>query len=170
MNFLGGFSKNPQNKKFHENPSSGNRVVPCGRTYGCTDGQTWRSQYSLFAILRTGLKSAVVNTVKRVISVAQTAYLHTQTYRMTEFLTDAFVVFKFRCRRMQGRIFTFLSTSFCKIIHLNTSILLKLTSIADTLLLRWILIFYISYNTFAYYCNFELQITKENNMAWTILT
>jgi len=25
--------------KFNENPSSGSRVVPCGRT----DGQTWRS-------------------------------------------------------------------------------------------------------------------------------
>jgi len=29
-------SKNTQNIKFHENPSSGSRVVPCGRT----DGQT----------------------------------------------------------------------------------------------------------------------------------
>ena len=26
--------------KFHENPSSGRRVVPCGRTGGQTDGQT----------------------------------------------------------------------------------------------------------------------------------
>jgi hypothetical protein len=26
------FSKNAQNTKFHENPSSGNRVVPCGQT------------------------------------------------------------------------------------------------------------------------------------------
>ena len=35
------------NIKFHENPSSGRRVVPCGRT----DGQT-RSQQSLFAVLQ----------------------------------------------------------------------------------------------------------------------
>ena len=36
------------NSKFHENPSSGSRVVPCG--------QTWRSKYSLIAILRKRLK------------------------------------------------------------------------------------------------------------------
>jgi len=30
------------NMKFHENPSSGSRVVPCWG--GRTDGQTWRSQ------------------------------------------------------------------------------------------------------------------------------
>jgi len=28
------------NIKFHENPSSGNRLVPCGRTDVRTDGQT----------------------------------------------------------------------------------------------------------------------------------
>jgi hypothetical protein len=44
--------------KFHENSSSGRRVVPCGRT----DGQTWRSQYSLFTILRTHLQTAIANT------------------------------------------------------------------------------------------------------------
>ena len=32
MNFLDGFSKNTQDIKFHENPSSGIRVVPCERT------------------------------------------------------------------------------------------------------------------------------------------
>ena len=36
------------NIKFKENSSSGSRVVPCGRT----DGQAWRSQQSLFAVLR----------------------------------------------------------------------------------------------------------------------
>jgi len=40
------------NIKFHENPSSGNRVVPCG----WTDEQTWRSSYSLFEMLRKHLK------------------------------------------------------------------------------------------------------------------
>jgi hypothetical protein len=45
------------NIKFHENPSSGNRVAPCGRT----DRHTRRSQkafffFFFFAILRTGLK------------------------------------------------------------------------------------------------------------------
>ena len=28
------------NTKFHENPSGGSPVVPCGRTVGRTDGQT----------------------------------------------------------------------------------------------------------------------------------
>ena len=36
------------NITFHVNPSSESRVVPCG--------QTWRSQYLLFAIVRTRLK------------------------------------------------------------------------------------------------------------------
>jgi len=31
------------NTKFHENPSSGSRVVLCGQMEGRTDGQTWRS-------------------------------------------------------------------------------------------------------------------------------
>ena len=31
------------NIKFHEDPSSGSRVVPCERSDGGTDGQTWRS-------------------------------------------------------------------------------------------------------------------------------
>jgi len=30
------------NIKFHENPSYGSRVIPCGQTDGGTDGQTWR--------------------------------------------------------------------------------------------------------------------------------
>jgi len=42
------FEKYPK-IKFHENPSIGSRVVPCGRM----DGQTWRSNWSLFAVLRT---------------------------------------------------------------------------------------------------------------------
>jgi hypothetical protein len=41
------------NIKFHENPSSGNRVVPCGRR----DRHTWRSWLSLFSILRTRVKA-----------------------------------------------------------------------------------------------------------------
>ena len=44
--------KKAWNIKFHENPSCGNRVVPCGQR----GGQTWRSKSSLFAILRTRLK------------------------------------------------------------------------------------------------------------------
>ena len=36
LNFSTYFFKNTQSIKFHENPSSGSRVVPCG----WTDGQT----------------------------------------------------------------------------------------------------------------------------------
>ena len=32
LNFLNRFSKFPPNIKFHENPSSGSRIFPCGRT------------------------------------------------------------------------------------------------------------------------------------------
>ena len=35
--FFDRFSKNSPNIKFHENPSSGSRVVPCGQTDGLTD-------------------------------------------------------------------------------------------------------------------------------------
>ena len=37
LNFLDKFSKNPQISNFHENPSSGSRVVPYGRTDGRTE-------------------------------------------------------------------------------------------------------------------------------------
>ena len=39
--------------KFHENPSSGSRFVPCGRTDGQTDGMT---NLIVFIILRRRLK------------------------------------------------------------------------------------------------------------------
>ena len=40
--------------KFHLFPSCGSQAVPCGQT----DGQTWRSEWPLFTILRTHLKIA----------------------------------------------------------------------------------------------------------------
>jgi len=42
LNFLNGFKKKKKysNVKFHENPSSRSRVVPCGRTDRPTDRQT----------------------------------------------------------------------------------------------------------------------------------
>jgi hypothetical protein len=47
LNFLRVFEK-CSNTKFHENPSSGSRIVPCGKTGGRktdrqTDRQTWRT-------------------------------------------------------------------------------------------------------------------------------
>jgi len=51
LDLLERFSKNNSNIKFHENPSSGSRVVPRGRT-------DMTKLKSLFAILRTRLKSA----------------------------------------------------------------------------------------------------------------
>ncbi len=44
--------KKSSNIEFHENNSSGNRVVSCGRT----DGLTWRSYESILAILLTRQK------------------------------------------------------------------------------------------------------------------
>jgi hypothetical protein len=43
--------------QFHENQSSGSRVVPRRRTDGWTNGRTWRSQQLFFKILRTRLNS-----------------------------------------------------------------------------------------------------------------
>jgi len=40
------------NIKSHENPSSGGRFVPCGRTDGQTNRHTWQSWKSLFTTLR----------------------------------------------------------------------------------------------------------------------
>jgi len=51
LNFLDRFSKKYSDIKFHENPVSESRAVPCGRT----DRQIRRSQESLFAILQTRL-------------------------------------------------------------------------------------------------------------------
>jgi hypothetical protein len=36
--------ENYSNIKFHENPSSGSRVVPCGRKDGRTDGRIYRQK------------------------------------------------------------------------------------------------------------------------------
>jgi hypothetical protein len=42
--------------QFHKHPSSGNRVVPCRRTDGQTDGHILRNEFSFFAILSRRLK------------------------------------------------------------------------------------------------------------------
>ena len=52
LNFL---AEEYSNNEFHENPSGGSRNVSCGRT----DRQTWRSQESIFEIVRTRLKSYI---------------------------------------------------------------------------------------------------------------
>ena len=56
LNFSLQIFEKPSNIKFHENPFSGSRVVPCGQTNGRADRQTRRSQYSLFAVLRARLE------------------------------------------------------------------------------------------------------------------
>ena len=56
-----------KNTNFFENPPGGNRGVPCGRTGGNIDGQSWRSWQSLFRILRTHLTTACPTLKKRVI-------------------------------------------------------------------------------------------------------
>jgi len=60
LNFLDRFSKHTK-IKFHENSSSGTRVVPCGRTDGPLNGreEIRQRQQSLFASLRKRLKSNV---------------------------------------------------------------------------------------------------------------
>ena len=52
LNFLDRFSKNTQNIKFHEDPSSGSRVVSCRRT-----DRHDEANCRFFAILRTRLKT-----------------------------------------------------------------------------------------------------------------
>jgi len=53
------------NIKFHENPSCGSRVVPCGQTGVRTSGQMDRrkdeGKHECFAILRTRLKMDHLN-------------------------------------------------------------------------------------------------------------
>ena len=44
FNFLDRFSKNFSNINFHENPSSGSRIVPCGQT----DGQTVKTKPKIY--------------------------------------------------------------------------------------------------------------------------
>jgi len=57
------------NTKFHVNPSSGSRAVPCGQADGRTDRQKWRSYGSLFAVLRTRLK-----TESRIAAILATTF------------------------------------------------------------------------------------------------
>jgi len=56
--------------RFQENPSSGSQVVPCRQT----DGHTWRRQQSLFAILRTRLKTLILIHTKG--HTAQAVYIN----------------------------------------------------------------------------------------------
>ena len=58
------FIKKYSNIQFLDKPFNGSRAVPCGRT----DGQTWRSYESLFASLRTCLKTAKELQQIRIIS------------------------------------------------------------------------------------------------------
>jgi hypothetical protein len=53
--FSSNFKKN-SNIKFHENPSSGNRVGSCGKMDGWKDRETWCSWLSLFVIFRKQIK------------------------------------------------------------------------------------------------------------------
>jgi len=48
------------NIKFHENSSSGSRVVPCGRKDGQTDRHV-KAKYSLFAMMQTRLITVKLN-------------------------------------------------------------------------------------------------------------
>jgi hypothetical protein len=45
FNFLDRFSKKTLNIKFHENPSSGSRVIPCGRTDGHDEANSRLSHF-----------------------------------------------------------------------------------------------------------------------------
>jgi hypothetical protein len=60
-NFLDRFSKNPQSINFHENPSSGGRVVACGRT-GRQDEANTRFPQLLRKHLNTRISFTVIDT------------------------------------------------------------------------------------------------------------
>ena len=49
LNLLDSFSEKNSNIKYHENPSSGSRVVPYGKTYGRTDMTNVTVAFSSFA-------------------------------------------------------------------------------------------------------------------------
>jgi len=58
LEFSGQIFEKYSNLEFHENPSSGNRAIPCGQADGRTDGQTDRQTgmtklIFAFEILRT---------------------------------------------------------------------------------------------------------------------
>jgi len=65
MEFSGQIFETLSNIKFHENPSSGSRVVPYGQTDRRTDGQTDMTTLMVFfAILRSHLKSKALIVIK----------------------------------------------------------------------------------------------------------
>jgi len=60
------FSRYFRNIKFHENPSSGIPVVPCGRAGGWTDGQTDRQTDMKLTVAFRNFTTATENVTRRI--------------------------------------------------------------------------------------------------------
>jgi len=60
LNVSGQIFGKSSNTKFHENPSCGSGIIPCGQTGGLTDWQTGEANSSFLAILWTRLKTCEI--------------------------------------------------------------------------------------------------------------
>jgi len=76
LNFLDRLSEKYTNMKFHENPSSWSRVVPCGQT----DGHD-KAKQSFFAILRTRLKADALDVEFTDVRPSVASYLRLNLFK-----------------------------------------------------------------------------------------
>jgi len=73
LEFSGQIFDKYSHTKSHENPSSGSRVVPCGRADGRTD---MTKLTVVFAILRKGLKTYKRYSIRMYVNMVRFAYVN----------------------------------------------------------------------------------------------